>query len=79
MLRGRRRRGKVGGVALPGQAAIRGATNRPCRPSGRRNNKRIKVFWFFFSKKNKCFFLKKEAKTFARSCRLAGRQPTRPG
>ncbi len=28
--------------------------------------KRIKVFWFFFSKKNKRFFLKKEAKTFIR-------------
>jgi len=25
----------------------------------------VKVFWFFFSKKNKRFFLKKEAKTFA--------------
>ena len=24
----------------------------------------MKVFWFFFSKKNKHFFLKKEAKTF---------------
>ena len=29
-----------------------------------RGTKRIKVFWFFFSKKNKHFFLKKEAKTF---------------
>ena len=28
--------------------------------------KRIKVFWFFFSKKNKRFLLKKEAKTFTR-------------
>jgi hypothetical protein len=25
----------------------------------------IKAFWFFFSKKNKHFFLKKEAKTFS--------------
>jgi hypothetical protein len=29
-------------------------------------NQSIKVFWFFFSKKNKHFFLKKEAKTFPR-------------
>jgi hypothetical protein len=26
----------------------------------------MNVFWFFFSKKNKRFFLKKEAKTFVR-------------
>jgi hypothetical protein len=30
-----------------------------------REPKGAKVFWFFFSKKNKNFFLKKEAKTFA--------------
>ena len=30
--------------------------------------KRIQVFWFFFSKKNKRFFLKKEAKTFVHGC-----------
>jgi len=29
--------------------------------------KLTKVFWFFFSKKNKNFFLKKEAKTFVNS------------
>jgi hypothetical protein len=26
----------------------------------------MKVFWFFFTKKNKRFFLKEEAKTFVR-------------
>ncbi|MEJ0044738.1 MAG: hypothetical protein WDN04_00125 [Rhodospirillales bacterium] len=31
--------------------------------------KLTKVFWFFFSKKNKYFFLKKEAKTFV-TCSL---------
>jgi hypothetical protein len=42
----------------------------PARAPGAqsRNAKQTKVFWFFFSKKNnknKDFFLKKEAKTFA--------------
>jgi hypothetical protein len=38
----------------------------PLKSAQRQGPKRIKVFWFFFSKKNKDFFLKKEAKTFIR-------------
>jgi hypothetical protein len=54
-----------------------------CRPHAERmlnaarwpawqHTKRVKVFWFFFSKKNKRFFLKKEAKTFYPFCWRAG-------
>ena len=46
------------------RAGLAGQTPRVAPPPVSQQTKRIKVFWFFFSKKNKRFFLKKEAKTF---------------